>query len=157
MIDQTCSKIKVKSWYNLMMTDLESPGFIKFETTPVHRQRIWWDYYSDLNSCLFISFAVLKRLSSYYFGNPGGQFVGPRFSWSVCYFLSPSRYPNVLILTTSNVTEAIDLAFVDRADIKQYIGPPSAAACFKIYHSCLNELMRVRRTGRGRAGRGRAG
>ena len=24
------------------------------------------------------------------------------------------RYPNVLILTTSNITEAIDLAFVDR-------------------------------------------
>ncbi|CAM9370228.1 unnamed protein product [Laminaria digitata] len=31
---------------------------------------------------------------------------------------------NVLILTTSNVSEAIDLAFVDRADIKQYIGLP---------------------------------
>ena len=30
--------------------------------------------------------------------------------------------PNVLILTTSNITGAIDLAFVDRADIKQYIG-----------------------------------
>lgn len=29
-------------------------------------------------------------------------------------------YSNVLILTTSNITEAIDLAFVDRADIKQY-------------------------------------
>lgn len=53
------------------------------------------------------------------------------------------RNPNVLILTTSNVTGAIDLAFVDRADIKQYIGPPSAAAIFKIYHSCINELMRV--------------
>lgn len=26
---------------------------------------------------------------------------------------------NVLVLTTSNVSEAIDLAFVDRADIKQ--------------------------------------
>jgi hypothetical protein len=33
-------------------------------------------------------------------------------------------YPNVLVLTTSNITEAIDLAFVDRADIKAYIGPP---------------------------------
>ncbi|XP_022099590.1 pachytene checkpoint protein 2 homolog [Acanthaster planci] len=54
------------------------------------------------------------------------------------------RHPNVLILTTSNVTEAIDLAFVDRADIKQYIGPPSPSACFKIYHSCINELMRAR-------------
>ena len=53
------------------------------------------------------------------------------------------RHPNVLILTTSNVTEAIDLAFVDRADIKQYIGPPSPSAIYKIYHSCVNELMRV--------------
>lgn len=33
-------------------------------------------------------------------------------------------YPNVLVLTTSNITEAIDLAFVDRADIKAYVGPP---------------------------------
>lgn len=54
------------------------------------------------------------------------------------------RYPNVMILTTSNVTGAIDLAFVDRADIKQYIGLPLPKAIFKIYHSCINELMRVR-------------
>lgn len=53
-------------------------------------------------------------------------------------------YPNVLILTTSNVTEAIDLAFVDRADIKQYIGLPQYRAIYKIYLSCLHELMRVR-------------
>ena len=33
---------------------------------------------------------------------------------------SLKRHPNVLILTTSNITEAIDAAFVDRADIKQY-------------------------------------
>ncbi|XP_060637463.2 pachytene checkpoint protein 2 homolog [Anolis sagrei] len=52
------------------------------------------------------------------------------------------RYPNVVILTTSNITEKIDMAFVDRADIKQYIGPPSAAAIFKIYLSCLEELMK---------------
>ena len=53
------------------------------------------------------------------------------------------RYPNVLILTTSNITGAIDLAFVDRADIKQYIGPPSTPAIFKIYQSCIKELMKV--------------
>ncbi|XP_026699355.1 pachytene checkpoint protein 2 homolog [Athene cunicularia] len=52
------------------------------------------------------------------------------------------RYPNVVILTTSNITEKIDMAFVDRADIKQYIGPPSPAAIFKIYLSCLEELMK---------------
>ncbi|XP_066572122.1 pachytene checkpoint protein 2 homolog isoform X3 [Amia ocellicauda] len=52
------------------------------------------------------------------------------------------RYPNVVILTTSNVTEKIDLAFVDRADIKQYIGLPSPDAIFNIYLSCLEELMK---------------
>lgn len=52
------------------------------------------------------------------------------------------RHSNVVILTTSNITEKIDVAFVDRADIKQYIGPPSAAAIFKIYLSCLEELMK---------------
>ena len=30
-----------------------------------------------------------------------------------------------------------------RADIKQYIGLPSMAAIFKIYHSCMRELARV--------------
>uniref|UniRef100_A0A673JWL9 Pachytene checkpoint protein 2 homolog n=1 Tax=Sinocyclocheilus rhinocerous TaxID=307959 RepID=A0A673JWL9_9TELE len=52
------------------------------------------------------------------------------------------RHPDVVILTTSNITEKIDLAFVDRADIKQYIGPPSASAIFNIYLSCLEELMK---------------
>lgn len=53
------------------------------------------------------------------------------------------RFPNVIILTTSNITGAIDLAFVDRADIKQYIGPPSSKAIYKIYHSCIKELVRT--------------
>lgn len=52
------------------------------------------------------------------------------------------RYPNVLIFTTSNLTGAIDLAFVDRADIKQYIGFPSTAAIFKILSSCVDELKK---------------
>jgi SpoVK/Ycf46/Vps4 family AAA+-type ATPase len=52
------------------------------------------------------------------------------------------RYRNVLILTTSNITDAIDTAFVDRADIKQYIGSPSAAAIHEILRSCVTELAR---------------
>lgn len=48
-----------------------------------------------------------------------------------------------MILTTSNVTEKIDLAFIDRADIKQYIGPPSVKGIYSIYLSCLEELMKV--------------
>ena len=31
-------------------------------------------------------------------------------------------YPNVLVIATSNVTGRIDLAFVDRADMKVHIG-----------------------------------
>ena len=54
------------------------------------------------------------------------------------------RYSNVLILTTSNLSEAIDLAFIDRADIKQYIGPPKEQAIYQIYTSCLKELMRAK-------------
>jgi AAA+ superfamily predicted ATPase len=54
-----------------------------------------------------------------------------------------NKSKNVLILTTSNITEAIDLAFVDRADIKQYIGPPSCKGRYVILRSCLLELMRV--------------
>ncbi|KAA3677738.1 pachytene checkpoint protein 2 [Paragonimus westermani] len=54
------------------------------------------------------------------------------------------RYPNVLVLATSNVTGVIDPAFLDRADIRLYIGPPSAPAIYTIYRSCLTELVRVR-------------
>ncbi|KAK7584322.1 hypothetical protein V9T40_005285 [Parthenolecanium corni] len=53
------------------------------------------------------------------------------------------KYPNVLILTTSNLKSAIDVAFVDRADLQVYIGPPSAYAIYSIFVSCLEELIRV--------------
>ncbi|KAE9587412.1 hypothetical protein Lal_00031820 [Lupinus albus] len=51
--------------------------------------------------------------------------------------------PNVIILTTSNITAAIDIAFVDRADIKAYVGPPTLHARYEILRSCLQELMRT--------------
>ncbi|KAG0263596.1 Pachytene checkpoint protein 2 [Mortierella polycephala] len=50
---------------------------------------------------------------------------------------------NVLILATSNITEAIDLAFIDRADIKMHIGLPSKKAIYNILHSSLIELQRT--------------
>ncbi|EFA08556.1 Pachytene checkpoint protein 2 homolog-like Protein [Tribolium castaneum] len=53
------------------------------------------------------------------------------------------RYSNVLILTTSNITESIDLAFIDRADIKQYLGLPTPTAIYKVYHSCFEELTKA--------------
>lgn len=50
------------------------------------------------------------------------------------------KYPNVLIITTSNLTSSIDLAFLDRADIVTYIGHPSLAARQRIISSTITEL-----------------
>ncbi|KAF9582230.1 Pachytene checkpoint protein 2 [Lunasporangiospora selenospora] len=50
---------------------------------------------------------------------------------------------NVLILATSNMTEAIDVAFADRADIKMYIGLPSHRAIYWMLRSGITELQRV--------------
>ena len=51
------------------------------------------------------------------------------------------KNPNAMVLTTSNITEAIDVAFVDRADIKAYIGPPGLRARYSILHSATLELV----------------
>ncbi|XP_070509839.1 pachytene checkpoint protein 2 homolog [Chironomus tepperi] len=50
------------------------------------------------------------------------------------------RYPNVLIIATSNLTKSIDLAFLDRADIVMMIEQPSFDAILKIISSAINEL-----------------
>lgn len=49
---------------------------------------------------------------------------------------------NVLVMCTSNISESIDAAFIDRADIKQYIGPPPPKAIYWILKDCLEELMK---------------
>jgi hypothetical protein len=59
------------------------------------------------------------------------------------FYLTLMQHPNVLVMTTSNITDAIDLAFVDRADIKQYIGPPGPRVRYDILKTCVDELMRV--------------
>lgn len=53
------------------------------------------------------------------------------------------RYSNVLIFATSNLTSSIDSAFVDRADLKQYVGYPSPIAIFHIFKSAIEELIKV--------------
>jgi len=50
--------------------------------------------------------------------------------------------PNIIVICTSNLIDAIDSAFLDRADIKQLIPSPSPAAIYNIFRSCLNELVR---------------
>ncbi|KAF8162548.1 P-loop containing nucleoside triphosphate hydrolase protein [Pholiota molesta] len=48
---------------------------------------------------------------------------------------------NVLIMATSNLVKAIDTAFVDRADIIQYVDLPSREAVYEILRSCLCEII----------------
>ncbi|KAH9963174.1 thyroid receptor-interacting protein 13 [Russula dissimulans] len=48
---------------------------------------------------------------------------------------------NVLVVATSNLAKAIDPAFVDRADIVQYIDLPPPEAIYLILRSCLVELI----------------
>ncbi|XP_058453059.1 pachytene checkpoint protein 2 homolog [Malaya genurostris] len=53
------------------------------------------------------------------------------------------KYPNVFVLATSNLTGSIDLAFLDRADIVQFIGNPSHHAIYEIYRTALDDLQNV--------------
>uniref|UniRef100_A0A7E4VST0 AAA domain-containing protein n=1 Tax=Panagrellus redivivus TaxID=6233 RepID=A0A7E4VST0_PANRE len=53
------------------------------------------------------------------------------------------RFRNVLLLTTSNITDALDEAFVDRADVNRFVGHPSAYAIYSILCSAIKELQRV--------------
>uniref|UniRef100_A0A8D8D012 Pachytene checkpoint protein 2 homolog n=1 Tax=Culex pipiens TaxID=7175 RepID=A0A8D8D012_CULPI len=53
------------------------------------------------------------------------------------------RFPNVMVLATSNLTGSIDLAFLDRADIVQYVGPPTKEAIYEIYRSAIANLQQV--------------
>lgn len=51
-----------------------------------------------------------------------------------------SRYQNVLVLATSNLTTNIDLAFLDRVDFKAYVGMPNLQARWDILFQSLCEL-----------------
>ncbi|KGM91543.1 cytochrome c1, heme protein, mitochondrial [Paracoccidioides brasiliensis Pb18] len=48
--------------------------------------------------------------------------------------------PNVVVLCTSNLTTALDSAFLDRVDIKQFIPYPTSRVIYEIYRSCLENL-----------------
>lgn len=47
------------------------------------------------------------------------------------------------MLTTSNLTSSIDSAFLDRADIKQFVGFPDVTGLAQIYMLMLCELIDV--------------
>ncbi|CRG96445.1 AAA family ATPase, putative [Plasmodium gallinaceum] len=50
-------------------------------------------------------------------------------------------YHNTLLLTTSNISEMIDDAFIDRVDLKQFIGLPNEECRYEIYKDCIDELV----------------
>jgi hypothetical protein len=52
------------------------------------------------------------------------------------------KFKNILIITTSNLSEMLDSAFLDRADLKFFIKQPSLKGIYKIYMTCINELMK---------------
>jgi hypothetical protein len=54
------------------------------------------------------------------------------------------RRPNVLVLCTSNMASGIDAAFLDRVDLRVFLGPPGAGGVYRILRSCIVELMRCR-------------
>lgn len=67
------------------------------------------------------------------------------------------RYPNIIVLCTSNLVDAIvsslrqvnliwltwfkDSAFLDRIDVKQYIPQPNARARYEILRRCYLDLL----------------
>ncbi|PWY86915.1 pachytene checkpoint component Pch2 [Aspergillus heteromorphus CBS 117.55] len=52
------------------------------------------------------------------------------------------EHPNVIVVCTSNLVTALDQAFLDRVDIKQYIPRLAARPVYKISKDCLEELGR---------------
>jgi AAA+ superfamily predicted ATPase len=48
-----------------------------------------------------------------------------------------ATYPNLLFIATSNFTQAVDAAFLSRADLVEYIGRPNEAACARILRSTV--------------------
>lgn len=53
------------------------------------------------------------------------------------------RLPNVLVLATSNLSGAVDAAFLDRADLQRRVGLPGPRAAFGVLSEAATELMRV--------------
>jgi SpoVK/Ycf46/Vps4 family AAA+-type ATPase len=53
------------------------------------------------------------------------------------------RFPNVMVLTTTNLTSSVDGAFLDRVDLKVHIGNPNLEAREMVLRSAVEELKRV--------------
>ncbi|RAL12044.1 putative pachytene checkpoint component Pch2 [Aspergillus homomorphus CBS 101889] len=51
-------------------------------------------------------------------------------------------HSNVVVVCTSNLLTALDQAFLDRVDIKQYVPNLSSRSIYRIYKDCLEEMSR---------------
>ncbi|WVR03590.1 hypothetical protein IAU60_000582 [Kwoniella sp. DSM 27419] len=51
---------------------------------------------------------------------------------------------NVLVMTTSNLAEAIDEAFISRVDMQEFVPLPPAQAVYSILAGCMGEMMEKR-------------
>ncbi|KAL0237276.1 hypothetical protein PCE1_000673 [Barthelona sp. PCE] len=51
-----------------------------------------------------------------------------------------SRQKNVFVFCTSNYSKSLDVAFIDRADLKLFIGNPSIKARFNILKSAIDHM-----------------
>lgn len=60
-----------------------------------------------------------------------------------------SRFPHLLFIATSNFTQAVDEAFLSRADLIENVDLPGAQACEAILKSSVDELTRAYPTVRG--------
>jgi hypothetical protein len=52
-------------------------------------------------------------------------------------------FPNVLLLTTSNLTSSVNVKFLDRANLKVSVGLPILEARYEILKETLMELLHV--------------
>ena len=52
-----------------------------------------------------------------------------------------------MILATSNLSDSIDEAFLDRADLKRFVGNPGEESRFCILEDCLEVSSTARRDG----------
>ncbi|KAL9022551.1 MAG: hypothetical protein Q9185_000261, partial [Variospora sp. 1 TL-2023] len=52
------------------------------------------------------------------------------------------RHSNVIVFCTSNLIDTIDLAILDRIDIKQYLPGPSTKTRYEIFRRCYLDLFR---------------
>lgn len=54
---------------------------------------------------------------------------------------SLNRFTNIFLLSTSNISESLDLAFIDRCDLKILFSNPGYSARYSILNSCFEEMF----------------